>query len=63
MVAQEWDRQDRSAVLHSDVAMGRRNDCAVSDPERADQYVWLTLDSETKAVLNHYIAKCDGFSA
>ena len=36
---------------------------AISDPERADQHVWITLDSETKSVLNHYIATRDRFSS
>jgi IS1 family transposase len=31
--------------------------------ERGDQYVWIALDSETKAVLSYYIGKRDGFSA
>jgi IS1 family transposase/transposase-like protein len=36
----------------------------VDDPyERGDQYVWLALDSETKAVLSFYVGKRDAESA
>lgn len=31
--------------------------------ERGDQYVWIALDSETKAILSYYVGKRDGFSA
>ncbi|MBI3048060.1 MAG: IS1/IS6 family transposase [Acidobacteria bacterium] len=31
--------------------------------ERGDQYVWIALDSETKAVLSYYIGKRDAVSA
>lgn len=31
--------------------------------ERGDQYVWIAIDSETKAVLSYYVGKRDGFSA
>ena len=31
--------------------------------ERGDQYVWIALDSETKAVLSYYVGKRDGLSA
>lgn len=35
-----------------------------TDPaEFGDQYVWLALDSESKAVLSFYVEKRDGFSA
>lgn len=35
-----------------------------NDPaERGDQYVWIALDSETKAVLNYYVGKRDELSA
>jgi len=34
------------------------------DPaEYGDQYVWLALDSDTKAILSFYVGKRDGFSA
>lgn len=34
------------------------------DPEeRGDQYVWIALDSETKAVLSYYVGKRDAVSA
>jgi IS1 family transposase len=34
------------------------------DPdEYGDQYVWIALDSETKAVLSYYVGKRDGVSA
>jgi IS1 family transposase/transposase-like protein len=36
----------------------------INDPvERGDQYVWIALDSETKAVLSYYIGKRDAVSA
>ena len=36
----------------------------VNDPaERGDQYIWIALDSETKAILAYYIGKRDGRSA
>lgn len=36
----------------------------VNDPaERGDQYVWIALDSETKAVLSYYVGKRDAVSA
>ena len=36
----------------------------VNDPaERGDQYVWIALASETKAVLSYYVGKRDGMSA
>ena len=31
--------------------------------ERGDQYVWMALDSETKAVLSYYVGKRDDLSA
>ena len=35
-----------------------------ADPiERGDQYVWVGIDSETKAILSYYVGKRDGFSA
>jgi len=35
-----------------------------TDPdEYGDQYVWLALDSETKAILSYYVGKRDGLSA
>ena len=35
-----------------------------NDPaERGDQYVWIALDSDTKAVLAYYVGKRDGRSA
>ena len=34
------------------------------DPEECgDQYVWIALDSETKAVLSYYVGKRDAVSA
>ena len=34
------------------------------DPtERGDQYVWIALDCETKAILSYYVGKRDGASA
>lgn len=36
----------------------------INDPvERGDQYVWIALDSETKAVLSYYVGKRDAVSA
>ena len=36
----------------------------LDDPaEYGDQYVWIALDSETKAVLSYYVGKRDGASA
>jgi IS1 family transposase len=36
----------------------------VEDPiERGDQYVWIALDSESKAVLSYYVGKRDAVSA
>ena len=36
----------------------------VTDPvERGDQYVWIALDSETKAVLSYHVGKRDAVSA
>ena len=35
----------------------------VTDPvERGDQYVWIALDSETKAVLSYHVGKRDAVS-
>lgn len=34
-----------------------------SPAERGDQYVWIALDSETKAVLSYYVGKRDDVSA
>ena len=31
--------------------------------ERGDQYVWIALDSDSKAVLSYYVGKRDGISA
>ena len=31
--------------------------------ERGDQYIWIALDSETKAVLSYYVGKRDDLSA
>ena len=36
----------------------------VGDPiERGDQYVWIAIDSETKAILSYYVGKRDAASA
>jgi transposase-like protein len=45
--------------VHTKAKRVRPNDPA----EYGDQYVWLALDSDTKAILSFYVGKRDGLSA